>query len=67
MHPAARLGEHGPAQALLHRAVERDPGNLYATLDYLEFLLLTEDDDNGASGVTRPDRRTTLVPVVVEL
>ena len=39
-----RLGDQGRAQALLHGAVERDPENLYATLNYLEFLLLTEDE-----------------------
>ena len=63
-----RLGEQGQAQALLHGAVERDPENLYATLNYLEFLLLTEDDDYVAFRESLdPIGGPPWYPVVVEL
>ena len=39
-----RLGERERAKAVVHAAVERAPTNLFAALNYLEFLLLTEDD-----------------------
>jgi hypothetical protein len=63
-----RLGEHDKAQALLRGAVERDPANLYATLNYLEFLLLTEDGDYVAFRESLdPLEGPPWYPVVVEL
>ena len=40
-----RLGERQRAKDLLRDAAERFPGNRFAALNYLEYLLLTEDDD----------------------
>jgi tetratricopeptide (TPR) repeat protein len=40
-----RLGEHERARALLREAVERASENRFAALNYLEFLLLTDDDE----------------------
>ena len=63
-----RLGDQGQAQALLHGAVERDPENLYATLNYLEFLLLTEDEGYVAFRESLdPLGGPPWYPVVVEL
>jgi tetratricopeptide (TPR) repeat protein len=43
-----RLGEKERARELVHDAVERSPANRFAALNYLEFLLLTEDDGYAA-------------------
>jgi tetratricopeptide (TPR) repeat protein len=40
-----RLGENDRAKNLVRDAVERAPTNRFAALNYLEFLLLTEDDE----------------------
>jgi tetratricopeptide (TPR) repeat protein len=39
-----RLGDDARARSLLRDAVERTPENKFAALNYLEYLLLTEDD-----------------------
>jgi tetratricopeptide (TPR) repeat protein len=40
-----RLGEEDKARALLRDAVERAAGNKFAALNYLEYLLLTENHE----------------------
>src|SRR5947209_14847595 len=40
-----RLGENERAKSLMRAAVERAPTNRFAALNYLEFLLLTEDEE----------------------
>jgi tetratricopeptide (TPR) repeat protein len=63
-----QLGEGRRAWTLLKETAERTPGNKFAALNYLEYLLLTEDPEY-------PEFRATLVldggpvwyPVVVEM
>jgi tetratricopeptide (TPR) repeat protein len=43
-----RLGDAERARALLSDALERAPENRFAALNYLEYLLLTEDDEYAA-------------------
>lgn len=50
-----RLGQPDRARALLRDAVERAPQNKFAALNYLEYLILTEDDEY-------PTFRATLDP-----
>ena len=38
-------GDEESARRLLHESVERAPGNRFAALNYLEYLLLSENDD----------------------
>ena len=40
-----RLGDHDRAKALMHAAIEKAPGNRFAALNYLEFLLFTDDPE----------------------
>jgi tetratricopeptide (TPR) repeat protein len=40
-----QLGENERAKSLVSEAVERTPQNRFAALNYLEFLLLTEDEE----------------------
>jgi tetratricopeptide (TPR) repeat protein len=42
------LGERERARALVREAAERAPANRFAALNYLEFLLLTDDEGYGA-------------------
>jgi tetratricopeptide (TPR) repeat protein len=39
------LGDHDRAKALMRQAIETAPGNRFAALNFLEFLLLTDDPD----------------------
>jgi len=62
------LGEHDRARALMADAIDKAPGNRFAALNYLEFLLFTDDPEY-------PEFRSSLdladgptwYPVVVEL
>jgi tetratricopeptide (TPR) repeat protein len=44
----SRLGDDAGARELLRDAVERTPGNRFAALNYLEYLLLADDDEYAA-------------------
>jgi tetratricopeptide (TPR) repeat protein len=63
-----RLGKEDEARALLRDAVERAPENKFAALNYLEFLLLTEDDEYAAFRATMdPTDGPDWYPVVIDL
>ena len=63
-----RMGEEDKARALLHDAVERAAGNKFAALNYLEYLLLTEDDEYPAFRATLdPTDGPDWYPVVIDL
>lgn len=64
-----RLGRRGDAEALVQGAVDRNPQNLFARLNLLEYRLLDEDD--AGYGVVRasiePGAGPPWFPVVVDL
>jgi tetratricopeptide (TPR) repeat protein len=63
-----RLGELERARALMREAVERAPENKFAALNYLEFLLLTEDDGYVAfRSSLEPASGPAWYPVVLDL
>jgi tetratricopeptide (TPR) repeat protein len=63
-----RLGEEDRARALLRDAVERAPQNKFAGLNWLEYLLLSEDDEYAAFRATLdPTDGPAWYPVVIEL
>jgi tetratricopeptide (TPR) repeat protein len=63
-----RLGETDRAKALVRDAAERSPGNRFASLNYVEFLLLTEDDEYSAvRGALDPSDGPQWYGVVLEL
>ncbi len=63
-----RRGENERAKQLVHDAVTRTPGNRFATLNYLEFLLLTNDPDYAAVRASLdPDEEPAWYPVMLDL
>jgi tetratricopeptide (TPR) repeat protein len=63
-----RLGEEDRARALLRDAVERGPGNRFAALNHLEYLLIADDDEYAAFRASlEPLEGPDWYPVVVEL
>jgi tetratricopeptide (TPR) repeat protein len=63
-----RLGEPDRARTLLREAVERAPQNRFAALNYLEYLLLTEDADYAAFRASLdPPEGPAWYPVVIDL
>lgn len=63
-----RLGEDDRARALLRGAVERGPGTRFAALNYLEYLLIADDEEYVPFRASlEPLEGPDWYPVVVEL
>jgi tetratricopeptide (TPR) repeat protein len=62
------LGEEERAKSLLRDSAEQNPGNRFAALNYLEYLLLTEDDEYVAFRQSLdPPEGPPWYPVMLEL